>query len=427
MRLLLMAGNYSPEKTASAPLTTDFAAYLRRAGHSVSVVTTFPHYPQWKRWGGQHSFYSREDLDGVTVRRIWHYIPARPSPLKRILYYSSFGILALGPALISSRPDLILCVTPPLELALSARALSLLWRVPYALWIKDLVPDLAIQLGMLTNRAAIATARVFERFAYENSSRLFVICESFQSNLHQKGVPSDKIAVVPNWVDVQALQPGMHANAFRADHGIGPEKFLVVHAGNIGEKQKLELLVQAAKRLEPYTTVEFLIVGDGARKGAVMAEAERLRLANVRFFPLQPADRFAEILAAANVLILHQQRDVLDTVIPSKLLTYMASGRPIIATVAASSETALAVERARCGSVIEPESPAALAAEILNLYQNAELVHQYGARGRSFVCEHFSREIVLGRMEKLLCENLTMAAGRSSQGSIKDGLPGVNP
>jgi len=404
MRLLLMAGNYAPEKTASAPLTTDFASYMRDAGHEVSVVTTFPHYPQWKVWEDQHGLYRREEFDGVIVRRIRHYVPARPSPLKRVLYYGSFGALAFAPGLASGRPDLILCVTPPLELALSGRALSLLWGVPYILWIKDLVPDVAIQLGMLKNRAAIGAARLLERFAYTQAERLLVICQSFETNLRQKGVPPEKISIIPDWVDVKEIHPGVSGGAFRMGHEIDREKFLVIHAGNIGDKQKLELLLDAAKELQGFPAIEFLIVGDGARKSVVVAQAEKLNLHNVRFLPLQPRERFAEMLAAANILVLHQQRQVSDSVIPSKLLTYMASGRAIVATAAPESETARVLGRARCGSIVEPESPTKFAAAVLELYRNRDLADRYGDAGRNFVCENFSREVVLRRIESLLRE-----------------------
>jgi len=403
MRVLLLAGNYSPEQTASAPLTTDFARYMQAAGHEVSVVTTFPHYPQWKVWQGYDGLYRREQLGGVEVRRIRHYVPHRPTPLRRILYYSSFGLASLAPALLSGRADLILCVTPPLELAVSARVLSLLWRAPYVLWIKDLVPDVAIQLGMLKSRVAIAAARILERFAYKTSQRLVVICQSFQDNLCKRGIPPEKVEVVPDWVDLQAIRPERASHGFRTEHGIGREKFVALHAGNIGDKQKLELLVRAAKQLENFPEIEFLIVGDGARKPAVVAEAERLAACNVRFLPLQPESRLAEMLAAANVLILHQQSQVSDSVIPSKLLKYMASGRPVVATAAPNSETAIAVGRTGCGQVVEPERPDKLATAILQFYRDEGLARRHGAAGRRFVSENFSREVVLRRMEILLC------------------------
>jgi colanic acid biosynthesis glycosyl transferase WcaI len=406
MRILVMAGNYAPEKTASAPLTSDFCCYLTAAGHSVSVVTTFPHYPQWKVWLEYRGhFYTKEMIDGVSVYRIWNYIPKRPTPLKRVLYYGSFGIQALLPALASGRPDVIVCVTPPLELSISASFLKLLWRVPVVLWIKDLVPDIAIQLGMLKNPLLISLARRLENFAYAHATKLFVLGHSFAENICGKGVRAEKLAVVSDWVNTDVIRPDIPGAEFREKYEVDAAAFVVLHAGNIGDKQRLELLVRCAKLLHERKDIQFLIVGDGARKAAVVAEATSRGVSNVKFLPLQPQEQLAEMLAAADVLILHQHADVTDSVIPSKLLTYMAAGRPIIVTAAPESAAGIAVSRSGCGIAVEPENPTALAQAILRLLTDQEFRAHCGASGRAFVSANFSRSTVLSQLESLLHES----------------------
>jgi putative colanic acid biosynthesis glycosyltransferase WcaI len=406
MRILIMAGNYAPEKTASAPLTTDFCQYLTASGHSVSVVTTFPHYPQWKirnEYAGR--FYSRETIDGVSVFRILNYIPRHPTSLKRVLYYGSFGVEAFLPAVASGRPDLIVCVTPPLELALSAFLLKLLWRVPFVLWIKDMVPDVAIQLGMLRNPLLITLARRLEHFAYAHAAKLLVLCPSFRENICRKGVSAPKVAVVSDWVNTERIRPDIPAAGFRQRHSIASNVFLVLHTGNIGAKQHLEFLVRSAKLLEEKKEIQFVIVGDGARKAAVVAEAEQIGANNVRFLPLQSEEHFAEMLAAADILMLHQDASVTDSVIPSKLLAYMAAGRAIIATAARDSATGFAVARSGCGLAVEPENQRALAEAVLKLAANQELRERCGNSARAFVCANFSRLVVLPHLESLLYES----------------------
>ena len=166
----------------------------------------------------------------------------------------------------------MLCVTPPLELALSAYALQFLRGVPFVLWIKDLVPDVAIQLGMLKNPLAIALARTLERFAYRRAAKLLVLSEGFADNIMTKGIPNTKVQVVSDWVNTEFIKPEYSGNEFREQNGIDAAAFVVLHAGNIGGKQKLELLIQAAKGLEEHKDIQFVIVGDGARKAAVVAE-----------------------------------------------------------------------------------------------------------------------------------------------------------
>jgi colanic acid biosynthesis glycosyl transferase WcaI len=416
MRILMMAGNYAPEETASAPLNTDFCRYLAEAGHSVSVVTTFPHYPQWKvrkEYAGR--FYHHETLGGVSVRRVRNYIPERPSSLKRVLYYGSFAAAAFPPACFAGRPDLIVCVTPPLELALTAYALKLLWRVPFALWIKDLVPDIAIQLGMLKNPAAIFLARRLETFAYTHANKLLVLSDGFADNISCKGILRQKISVVSQWVDTETIHPDISGQGFREKNGIASNAFVVLHAGNIGDKQRLELVVQAAKHLEGQGNIQFVIVGDGARKAAVVAEAIRLRADNVKFLPVQPEEQFAQMLASADVLALHQHASVTDSVIPSKLLAYMASGKPVVATAAPESGTRRVMELAECGLIVEPGKPEAFAEAILKLFEDRNLGARRGASGRSFCRKNFSREVVLSRLESLLYETAGISRPKAQQ------------
>src|SRR5438094_2562313 len=406
MRILVMAGNYAPEKTASAPLTADFCRYLTAAGHSISVVTTFPHYPQWKVWPEYRGrFYKKEMIDGVSIYRILNYIPKRPTPLKRVLYYGSFGIQALLPALVSGRPDVIVCVTPPLELSISASILKLFWRVPVILWIKDLVPDIAIQLGMLKSPLLISLARRLEDFAYTNATKLFVLGRRFAENIGGKGVPVEKVAVVSDWVNTEVIRPDIPGLGFRQKYEVDAAAFVVLHAGNIGDKQRLELLVRSAKLLHERRDIQFLIVGDGARKAAVVAEATSLGVSNVKFLPLQPQEQFAEMLAAADVLILHQHADVTDSVIPSKLLTYMAAGRPIVVTAAPESAAGIALSRSECGVAVEPENPTALAQAIVRLLTDQEFRAHCGTSARAFVSASFSRATVLSQLESLLHES----------------------
>jgi colanic acid biosynthesis glycosyl transferase WcaI len=205
-------------------------------------------------------------------------------------------------------------------------------------------------------------------------------------------------------VDTKSIRPDISGEGFRKKNGIDPDAFVILHAGNIGDKQRLELLVQAAKRLEGHNEIQFVIAGEGARKQAVAREAARLRADRVRFLPLQPEEDFPRMLAAADVLALHQHAGVTDSAIPSKMLTYLASGRPIVSTAAPESGTRRIMELAECGLAVEPENPAAFAEAILKLFEDRNLRARCGASGRSFVHKNFSREGVLSRVESLLYE-----------------------
>jgi len=211
-----------------------------------------------------------------------------------------------------------------------------------------------------------------------------VICDSFVVNLRSKGVPKSKIFSIPLCVDTRFIQPNAPREVFRKAHQISETQFVVLYTGNMGAKQKLENVLAAAAQLPEPRGILFCLAGDGAERAHLEAYAQSRTLPNVMFLPLQQRDALPGMFAAANVLVLNQAAQVVDTVIPSKLLSYMAAGRPVVAAVNASSEAAQCIQRAGCGLVVEPENPAALAEAIRLLYENRPLADSLGMRGRLF-------------------------------------------
>ena len=180
-----------------------------------------------------------------------------------------------------------------------------------------------------------------------------------------------------------------------------PDDFVVLYSGNLGLKQGLGTLVEAAERLSGDPRIVFLIVGEGMMKADLEAEVARRQLSNVRFLPLQPMDALSQVLSAADALVLTQKADVVDIVIPSKLLTYMAAGRPVVVAVNPRSEAGRYVREADCGLVVPPEDPASFAEAIRVLYCDRALAARFGANARAFAEEHFARERVLQRYDDL--------------------------
>ncbi len=400
LHILVVAGAYAPDPIGVAPLNTELCEYLVSRGHKVSVVTGFPHYPQWKipeAYRGK--LWQRETLNGVVIHRGYIFVPSKRTPARRILYDTSIGLSAALCGLPIRRVDLVLAVSPPLQAGLAASLLSRLKGAPLLLQIQDLVPDLAIALGMLRNPRAIQLARVLENYVYRQADRILVIGEGFRANLLSKGVPDAKLRVVPDWVDTRFIHPGTPPDEFRKTGLLGEACFVVLHIGNMGAKQKLDNVILAADQLRAEQNIRFLFVGDGTDKQRLQEYARNRALQNVRFLPLQPREKLPEILSSANVLLLNQSADVVDMVVPSKLLTYMAAGRAIVAAVSAKSEAAECIRRAVCGLVIPPEDPAALAQAIRRLYSDRNFAAGLGQQGRIFAELHFARERVLDCLE----------------------------
>jgi colanic acid biosynthesis glycosyl transferase WcaI len=401
MRILLVGLNYAPEVVGIGPYTTELAEHFAATGHKVSVLTSFPYYPHWRidpsyRRKGP---FVVETINRVRVVRSPILLPgAGHSTLRRILFDSSSAMTSLMASAGIGAVDIVICVSPPLQLGVTAWLIARSRGARLVLHLQDLVPDAALSVGMMGEGRAVRLARRLEHFAYSRADLITVISEGFSDNLIDKGVPTEKLRLVPNWVDTSKFNAAADP-AVRAALGAQNGETLVLHTGNMGAKQGLETVIDAAADLA-HDNIVLALVGDGNHRKPLEARASRLGLTNLKFLPLQ--DDLPATLAAADVLVLSQRKRVLDSVAPSKLLSYMASGKPIIAAASELSEAARLVRAAGCGVVVPPEEPTALAAAVLELHRRPEDWHTLGVAGRCHVNEHYERSDVLGQWSKLV-------------------------
>jgi len=415
LHLLMVTGSYAPDHTGMAPLNTELCEYLVAQGHHVSVATVFPHYPEWKLPAEfRHALWRREIRNGVHLYRGFVYVPSKRTAFHRILYDTSIGLSTTLRSLPVRAVDLVLAVSPPLQAGLAGCVLSWLKAAPLVLQVQDLVPDLAIALGMLRNPWAIRLARILEAFVYRRSDIVLVICEGFAANLRSRAVPDSKIRQIPHWVDMLSIRPELPLDDSRRAYQIDDSAFLVLHTGNLGAKQKLENVLEAACCLRDLPDVRFCLVGEGTEKARLEQHARHLGLSNVGFLPLLPRESIPSLLATANVLLLNQAARVVDMVIPSKLLTYLAAGRPVIAAVPSASEAARCLEQAGAGLVVAPENPTLLAAAIRRLYENRPQAIQMGRAARHFAELNFDSDRILPRFEALFA-SMASLPGRSGR------------
>ena len=402
-RVLILGMNYAPEVTGIAPYTTGLAEHLAGRGHHVTVATTFPHYPRW-RVEPPHDGRWRliERRNGVEVRRGAVLLPDGRSAFRRMLYDTSLAVTALLNSTTVPRADLVFCVSPPIQLGLAAWILARRWHVPLVLQVKDLPVDAALAVGMLRPGRALALGRALERLVYRCATRIVVISEGFRHNLVRQGVPPDRIVTITDWSDTDRVRPMPADPAVRAIAGAGEDDFLVLHTGNMGEKQGLANALLAAGAVDRGARLCLTFVGDGMERSRLEALATERRLGNVRFLPLQPADVFPRLLASADALLLNQCASVVDSVAPSKLLSYLAAGRPVVAAVHPKSEAARVIRASRGGVIVPPDNPPALTAMLRALADDPEHRRALGARGRLYVEEHYGRDRILATYEALL-------------------------
>jgi colanic acid biosynthesis glycosyl transferase WcaI len=410
MRILLLGINYAPEVVGIGPYTTELAEHFAVGGHEVSVLTGFPYYPHWRfdvAYRRKRPFLV-ERINGVRVVRSPMLLPGEGhSTFRRILFDSSLAVTSLLASAGIGAVDVVICVSPPLQLGVTAWLIARSRGARLVLHLQDLVPDAALSVGMMGEGRAVRLARRLERFVYSRAELITVISQGFLDNLIAKGVPKEKLRLLPNWVEASKFTRSQDP-AVRATLGAKNGETLILHAGNMGAKQGLETVVDAAAELSNENIIVAL-VGDGSHRKPLEDRASRLGLKNLRFLPLQ--DDLPATLAAADVLVLSQRKRVLDSVAPSKLLSYMASGKPVIAAASELSEAARLVRAAECGVVVPPEDPKALAAAMRIARQTPRSYASLGHSGHRYVAEHFGRSFLLGEWLRLVDQELLPRRG----------------
>lgn len=404
MRILVLTVNYWPEETGIGAVTTWRCERLAAQGHDVVVCTTFPYYPQWRvadNYRGK--FWFGESHNGVTIFRSWAWVPARLTSVKRILFETSFLAGNLLRALSADKPELILVESPPLGLAITARLLSRIWRVPFVFDVMDLQPDAAAELGMLRSGPLMRVLYWLERYAYKHAALISTITEGMRQRIIAKFIPPEKVTLFATHAesDLLSLRREELGQRFRRRHGLDG-KFIVTHSGNMGVKQGLDVILDAAELSLDRPEIVYLLVGDGAMRAELESQAAEKDLVNVWFLQVQPRQQFLEMLAAADVSLITQQRSVSDIVFPSKTATLMSAGCPIIASVNESCEVARVLKQSSAGLVLPPENPLALFDTITALQSNSRMRREMGEAGRRYAREHWDEDVVLAKLESEL-------------------------
>lgn len=401
MKLLIAGLNYAPEETGNAPYTTGLAEHLAGRGYSVCVVTGLPSYPQWRVYDGDwHVIWKRESINGVDVRRRWHYVPSRQSAVRRALYEGTFLFTGLS-ALALPRPNAVLGIIPSLSGGLLARLAARRFGVPYGLIFQDLVGRAAEQSGVSGGGRVAGAVRAAEGWAARGAAAVGVIAEGFRPYLESLGLEAARIQRVRNWTHVEA--PTMGRAAVRERLGLPQDAVICLHAGNMGYKQGLENVIECA-RLAAHSDerLHFVLMGDGNQRSHLEALAARYALPNLNFLPIQPSAIFSSVLAAADILLVNQSGSVNDMSLPSKLTSYFSVGRPVVAAVAAGSEAAGEVEASGGGLVVAPDDPGALLAALQMFSRDEPLSARMGDSARTWAAATLSKAAAMEGYERLL-------------------------
>lgn len=391
----------------------DLALGLRDRGHTVSILTGKPNYPAGEFFDG-YGFLkkAKESYQGMEVRRVPLITRGRGGGIRLAANYLSFAVFAsaLAPLMCRGSYDVIIVFEPsPITVGFPARVLRAITRAPVLFWVQDLWPETVQAMGAIRSPAVLKCMQSLSRFVYRGCDRILVQSRAFMEPIRKLGIASERIRYFPNTAEAVYEPVVLPANA--AELALLPEGFRVMFAGNIGAAQDFGTIIEAAERLRARTDIHWVVLG-GGRLETWVREQVRARGLTDTFHLLgrYPVARMPRFFAAADVLLVTLKREpVLALTIPSKLQSYLACGRPVVATL--EGEGARVVRESGAGIVVEPEDAQGLADAVLSLASMPETEREaLGAAGRRYFEKHFERERLLKQLEEWMIE----LAGSSS-------------
>ena len=402
MRVLILSQYYLPEPI---PKPSELAASLVDSGDEVVVITGLPNYPSGRLYPGHRiSILRRDRMEDIDVIRTFELPYHGRSALGRMANYISFMLSAPLGCLLAPKFDVIYVWHPPLTVGIAAWIIGRWRRVPFVYDVQDIWPEAAVLSGILKEGWVTKFLTRVEKFVYKRAEHLITVTEGARLNLIGKGVDPARVSALPHWFESSKLvsfEPKTRAQV-RASFG-WTEKFVFLFAGNLGLVQGLDVIVQAALQLRMDQRIRFVFIGDGADRDRLQSMVKRFSLVeSVQFVDRQPIEQMGGFYEAADALLVHLKWSELSAyVIPSKTMAYLASGKPIV--MAMRGAAADLVSQAEAGIVVSPDLPDELAGAIQRMVAlTADERAEMGRRGRTFLQENLSREVVAPRYLHIL-------------------------
>lgn len=395
MRILQLAGYFFPEKAASIYLEENRYEAFSNAGFKTIVYAA---RPQRGLTEGEYQEYKNKKLEmmyngGVEVHRFAMYREGKNAVLRAFRYFL-ISVVQLWKGIWAKDIDLIyVASTPPTQGALAA-LVKKCKKVPFVYNLQDIFPDSLAGTGLAKKGGLLwKIGRAIENFTYRNADKIIVISQDFKKNIMAKGVPVDKIVVVYNWVDQNAVKDIPRSeNKLFFMYGLDPSKFYVTYNGNIGLTQNMDMLLEVAKSLEANENIHFVLVGNGAYLEQVKQIVADRNISNVHLLPFQPYEDISHVFSLGDVSLVISKPGVGENSVPSKTWSIMSASRPVLANFD-ENELKTIIEENNCGIFTKAGDKVAFTDAIIKLYNDRDLCKEYGRNGRQFVMDNLTKEI----------------------------------
>lgn len=341
MKLLLNSLNYTPELTGIGKYNGEMCQAFIQRKHAVTAIVAPPYYPEWKVHQGFKTYlFDNQEISGVEIIRCPLYVPKNVTSVKRVVHLASFALTS-GLALIGQlfkKPDAVFLIQPTLFCAPAVLLFCKLTGAKSIMHVQDYEIDAMFGLGMMSDGKIARMVKTFERWLMRRFDAVSTISFSMIENAVSKGVSRDHIIYFPNWSDTDFVTPATNGDKLKKEWGFLESDKIVLYAGNIGQKQGLEIVLEAAKYFRDDNNIKFVIVGAGAHVDVLKALATNFKLPNVYFLPLQPWERVPEMLALADIHLVVQKKGAADAVLPSKLTNILSAGGHALITAEPETE-----------------------------------------------------------------------------------------
>ncbi len=417
MHVAFFNRSFYPETAATSQFLTELCEILvSEYGCRISVVAGTPLLSIDGQAARQaKGILTRDHYAGINILRARGTRFSKTGFLGRFSNYVSYFLSACYAGLRLERPDIVVALTDPPIIGLAAYLAARRFGAPLVMSYQDIFPEAGRLLEDFHSGLVDAVLERVNNFLVRRASRVVALGKVMRQRLiENKGADETKALVIPLWADCAAIMPGPKVNGFSRENGLDG-KFVVMHSGNVGLSQGLEVLLGAAKQLRHLSDLEIVFVGDGVKKAALIEEARVFRLDNVRFLPFQPKEKLRESFASADVFVISLKRGLAGIIVPSKLYGILAAGRPCVAAVESNCEVAAITQEHDCGLIADPENPRDLAEKILVLYRDRELARRMGENARKAALR-FDRKIGVRAYYELFDELAKKPSGVRRQG-----------